>query len=265
MSRPSPPNAGEEVVLFVRERIADDGAKERRKRRGGSEVVLFVHGGSVRQVHLIGWSGGVFRVGIYAATYPEKVKTVYFYAGPASPTAPSEPPSGLPEPGYPLNLQTHEGFMQGRWDAEVGCEDQFDPAIRPVIWNTMMSFDPLGSTWGSLPWNPVASPEGGILRYPTAAFDWGWNAEMAAKVEAPSVVIVGEFDGLREPSRGLYEALGTKHKVFIEVACASHFLVWENQHEILFDTSEEWLRKGTIDGDRTGEFWVDESGRLNAQ
>jgi pimeloyl-ACP methyl ester carboxylesterase len=97
------------------------------------------------------------------------------------------------------------------------------------------------------------------------ATNWGWNADAAAMIQAPSLVIVGEFDGAREPSRQLYEALGTKHKVFIEVACASHFLVWENQHEILLETSEEWLRKGSIDGRRTGTFWVDESGRLQEQ
>jgi hypothetical protein len=163
-----------------------------------------------------------------------------------------------------MNLQTHDELMHGRWDSEIGCEDQFDPEIRPVIWNTIMAFDPLGSTWGNPPWNPVASPEGGVMRTRTAT-NWGWNADTAAMVQAPSLVIVGEVDGAREPSRQLYEALGSKRKVFIEVACASHFLVWENQHDILLETSAEWLRKGSINGHREGTFWVDETGQLNRQ
>lgn len=97
------------------------------------------------------------------------------------------------------------------------------------------------------------------------ATSWGWNVEVASRIKAPALIIVGEFDGLLESNRLLYEALGSKRKVLIEVACASHFLVWENQHEILLETSEEWLRKGSINGHRTGTFWVDETGQLNRQ
>lgn len=355
-----PANAGEEVVLFLRERVSARKVEDGHKRRGRNEIVLFVHGGTVPSVpdydlrykdynwaeflveqgfdvfmmdqsgygfsprpemddpcnvnpddqellvpnpleapcdpsypfnlttrqsdwdemhsvvnyilelrggsrlDLAGWSGGVPRIGGYAVLHPEKVDKLYFYAGGASATEPSEPPAEVPAPGFPMNLQTHDELMHGRWDSEIGCEDQFDPEIRPVIWNTIMAFDPLGSTWGNPPWNPVASPEGGVMRTRTAT-NWGWNADTAAMVQAPSLVIVGEFDGAREPSRELYEALGSKRKVFIEVACASHFLVWESQHEILLETSKEWLRKGSIDGQRKAEFWVDELGRLNLQ
>jgi pimeloyl-ACP methyl ester carboxylesterase len=355
-----PANAGEEVVLFVRERVRADKSENGNKRNGRNEIVLFLHGGTVpsvpdydlhfedynwaeylvehgfdvfmmdqsgygfsprpemddpcnvnpddqellvpnpleapcdpsypfnlttrqsdwdeidsvvnyilelrgeQRIDLAGWSGGVPRIGGYAVLHPEKVDELYFYAGAASETEPLDPPAEVPAPGFPMSLQTHDELMNDRWGSEVGCEDQFDPDIQPVIWNTIMTFDPLGSTWGSPPWNPVASPEGGVMRTRTAT-NWGWNADVAGMVQAPSLVIVGEFDGAREPSRQLYEALGTKHKVLIEVACASHFLVWENQHEILLTTSEEWLRKGSIDGHRTGTFWVDESGRLQAQ
>jgi pimeloyl-ACP methyl ester carboxylesterase len=217
-----------------------------------------------RRLNLAGWSAGVPRIGGYAVLHPENVNKLYMYAGSASATAPSEPPAEVPAPGWPMNFQTHDELMHGRWDDEVGCEDQFDPAVRPVVWNTTMSFDPLGSTWGTPPWNPVASPEGGLMRTRTST-SWGWNADAAAMVTAPSVVIVGEFDGAREPSRGLFEALGSQRKVFIEVACASHFLVWENQQKILLETSEEWFRKGSIDDVRKGEFLVDEFGQLNEQ
>jgi pimeloyl-ACP methyl ester carboxylesterase len=154
--------------------------------------------------------------------------------------------------------------MAGRWDSEVGCEDQFDPAIRPVIWNTIMAFDPLGSTWGTPPWNPVASPEGGVMRTRTST-SWGWNLDTAATIRVPALVIVGEFDGILEGSRLLYETLASKRKVLIEVACASHFLVWENQHDILLTTSKEWFSKGSVDGAREGTFWVDPEGHLSAR
>ena len=215
------------------------------------------------RIHLAGWSAGVPRVAGYAALHPEKVAKLYLYAGSVGDTESLDPPDEVPAPGFPMNLQTHDELMHGRWDSEVGCEDQFDPNIRPVVWNTIMSFDPLGSTWGSPPWNPVASPEGGVMRTRTAT-SWGWNIETAAMVEAPSLHIVGEFDA-PDRRRLLYDVIGSKHKVFIEVACASHFLVWERQHDILLETSKEWFSRGTVDGEREGTFWVDELGRIHEQ
>lgn len=226
------------------------------------DYILDLRGG--HRVHLAGWSAGVTRVAGYSLQHPEKVESLYLYAGAAGETQPTDPPPEVPAPGYPMNLQTHEELTQGRWDSEVGCEDQFDPEIRPVVWNTIMSFDPLGSTWGTPPWNPVASPEGGVMRTRTST-SWGWNVETAAMVRTPALVIVGEFDGIREGSRRLYETISSKRKVFIEVACASHFLVWENQHKILLETSKEWFRKRSIEGAQHGTFWVDAEGRIFPQ
>jgi pimeloyl-ACP methyl ester carboxylesterase len=226
------------------------------------DYILDLRGG--RRINLVGWSAGVTRAAGYAAQHPEKVNSLYLYAGFVSDAQPTDPPAEVPEPGYPLGLQTHDELMLGRWDSEVGCEDQFDPEIRPVIWNTIMAFDPLGSTWGTPPWNPVASPTGGVMRTRTST-SWGWNVDTAATVRVPALVIVGEFDGILEGSRLLYETLGSKRKVLIEVACASHFLVWENQHEILLETSREWFGKGSIDGARQGAFMVDAERNLSPQ
>jgi pimeloyl-ACP methyl ester carboxylesterase len=352
-----PANEGEDVVLYVRERVADVSKDRRHGKWGRGEIVLFVHGGTVssvpdfdlqyedhswaeylarhgfdvfmmdqsgygfsprpemddpcnvnpdeqellvpnplaepcdpsypfnlttrqsdwdeidsvvdyilelrreRRINLAGWSAGVPRVAGYAALHPEKVDRLYLYAGSVDRTEPSDPPADVPEPGYPMNLQTYQELTQGRWDSEVGCEDQFDPDIRPVIWNTIMSFDPLGSTWGTPPWNPVASPEGGVMRTRTAT-SWGWNSDMAGMVEAPSLLIAGEFD-LPQSRIDLFEDLGTDHKVLIEVACGSHFLVWENQHRILLETSKEWFLKGSIGGVRQGMLYVDTEGRIH--
>jgi hypothetical protein len=42
-------------------------------------------------------------------------------------------------------------------------------------------------------------------------------------------------------------------------------LVWENQHEILLETSREWFSKGSIDGAREGAFMVNAEGNLSPQ
>jgi len=54
-------------------------------------------------------------------------------------------------------------------------------------------------------------------------------------------------------------------KVFVHVACASHYMVWENQHMALLNASVEWLQQGTYDGQFNGAFAVDVSGQIQQE
>jgi pimeloyl-ACP methyl ester carboxylesterase len=164
-----------------------------------------------------------------------------------------------------MSLQSHEQLMNNRWDAEVGCQDQFEPDIRPVVWRTIMQFDPLGSTWLTPEYNPIASPTGGVMRTRTQNPAWGWNTNAAAQIQAPSLLIVGLFDPVRVATRGLYDVLGSEKKVRLEVACGSHFLVWERQHDVLLEASTAWFRNGQIRGATQGVFTIDERGSYHRQ
>ena len=133
--------------------------------------------------------GGGRRTGGYAARHPEKVDRLFLFAPGYSPDGPSEAPDGLPEPGVPMRLQTHETLTQGRWQDNVVCENQVDPGIRDVIWRTILSFDSFGSVWG---------PPEGVMRVRAGNSSWGWNREYAAKVTAPTLIVVG---GAGQPGR----------------------------------------------------------------
>lgn len=209
----------------------------------------------VDRVSIAGWSGGGPRGGGYAARHPEKVDKLILYAPGYNRLTPSDPPAVLPQPGFPMSLQTRPVLMEDRWQAFVQCEGQVDPGIREVIWDTIMSFDAVGRTWG---------PPEGVMRVRTAS-SWGWNAEFAARVQAPTLIIVGEQDGLFNPDVLLFEDLGTQNKVFVGVACATHFLVWETGHKILHTTSKEWLLHGSINGVRNGVLSVDPEGRVRKE
>jgi hypothetical protein len=54
--------------------------------------------------------------------------------------------------------------------------------------------------------------------------------------------------------RAAYADLGSSHKVFLDMACSSHFALWETRHEILFQASLEWLRGGTVNGMSEGSL-----------
>jgi hypothetical protein len=155
------------------------------------------------------------------------------------------------------------------WDLNGGtgapftgmCDNQYTPAIRPVITATQLNFDPLGRSWGTA----------GVRRSPVQPGPMGasgWNAKFAAQVMVPTLVIRGDLD-TAVPLGDIQDLLGdlvvVPQKVFVHVACASHYLVWENQHMILLDASVEWLRGGTYQGQFNGSFAVDAGGQIHQE
>jgi fermentation-respiration switch protein FrsA (DUF1100 family) len=58
----------------------------------------------------------------------------------------------------------------------------------------------------------------------------GWNAVFAGQISAPTLVIRGDLD-TAVPAGDIQDLLGAlvsvTQKVFVHVACASHYLVWE--------------------------------------
>jgi pimeloyl-ACP methyl ester carboxylesterase len=208
----------------------------------------------VEKVSLIAWSRGGPRAGGYAARHPEKVDKLFLYS-PAmyNRLGPSDPPP-LPEEGRLMQLGTIPDFFS-IWDGQVGCDNQFRSEIRPALRSSILDFDPVGRTWG----------DGELWRAPLQNTLWGWNAEFAQHIEAPTLIIRGEFDkqALEPPQRDLFADLGTDHKVFVKVACAAHQLVWENQHTVLLRASREWLNEGTFAEQSSGSFFVDAEGHVH--
>jgi pimeloyl-ACP methyl ester carboxylesterase len=207
----------------------------------------------VDKVSIIAWSRGGPRAGVYAARHPDKVDRLILYA-PAmyNRFGPSDPPP-LPQRGFLMQLGRIPRFFT-TWDGQVGCKNQFTPEVRPALRSAILESDPLGSTWG----------DGESWRAPLQNTLWGWNAGSARQIETPTLIIRGEFDSQapEPPQRDLFADVGTDHKVFVNVACASHYLLWETQHGVLLRASREWLREGTFDDQRTGSFYVDADGRV---
>ncbi len=202
----------------------------------------------VERVSLVGWSAGGRRTGGYAARYPDKVDKLFLFAPGYSRDGASSAPVDLPRAGVPMRLQTHDTLTQGRWQDNVACENQVDPGIRDVIWSTILAFDALGSVWG---------PPEGVMRVRAGNPSWGWNREYAAKVTAPTMIVVGEQDN--PEARGVLHAdlTGTNAKVLVTMGCATHFAVWETtQYKFMHRASLEWLTKGTYRGQSNGVYRV---------
>jgi pimeloyl-ACP methyl ester carboxylesterase len=197
----------------------------------------------VAKVNLLGWSGGGYRTGTYTSERPGKVDRLVIYASSNySRKNSSKPPAAVPAPGFPITTQSQAVVEKQRWFPFAKCADQIEPGMAEHIWQLSKVHDPQGMTWGP-----------GVMRAPTRTY-WGWNAEEAKKIRIPTLVMLGEFDGLNPSNKELYQDLGSDDKVFVSIPCGSHFLVWEHNHSALHEASRQWLTHGTFNGARRGEF-----------
>jgi pimeloyl-ACP methyl ester carboxylesterase len=204
------------------------------------------------KISLVGWSAGGPRAGGYASQNPDKVNRLFLFA--PSPPNPNLKLTDTVAEGYTTNLQTRDDLFNGRWKKEIGCgAEQADQAVQEPLWSAIMAQDRIGASWG---------PEEGVMRSPTLTA-FGWTPEMAQKLKAPMLLIVGEFDN--PTGRKLtYDLAGSPSKVLVNVDCASHFMVWEKQRKVLQDTSVEWLRDGAYQGSSSGVFRADKTGKVMA-
>jgi pimeloyl-ACP methyl ester carboxylesterase len=195
----------------------------------------------VDRVSLVAWSLGGPRSGGFTSRHPDKVQKLVLLAPAFNRTAPSSAPAKVPADGAAMNKQSREDFTSN-WDRQVGCADQYDPAVSETVWSKMLESDPVGATWGP-----------GVRRAPGTTV-WGWNAEVVAKLQVPTLMVTGAHDK-QVPSdrvRELYADLGSRQKVFVDLACSSHNAMWERNHALLFRASLEWLTQGTVNGAKEG-------------
>jgi pimeloyl-ACP methyl ester carboxylesterase len=196
----------------------------------------------VDRVHLAAWSLGGPRAGGYAARHPAKVASVILLSPAYSRNRPGEAPESLPVAGPAMTKQSKADFSAG-WDRQLGCSNQFEPAVRESVWAEMLASDPVGATWGT-----------GVRRAPRVT-TWGWSSNEVARQRTPMLLVAPETDGQVAPMRvrELYEDLGSSKKVLLNLACSSHNAMWETNRSLLFNASLEWLRNGTVEGIENGE------------
>ena len=198
---------------------------------------------NVERVSFVGWSTGTPRAGGFAALHPERVDKLVLF-GPSPYFANEAPPAEMPEAGAPTILQSREFLLHRRWQDHVRCAGQLeDPAVCEAVWRELMAVDTLGAQWG-------ANGEG-IMRAPNR-MNFGWR-ESLAKIEAPTLVLLGEFDNYAK-RMDTWHGLRAAHRLFIKVACASHFMQFERARHLLYRATDSWLRHGAVDGHAGGEY-----------
>lgn len=229
--RLGPPSYPFELVTATSEQDDIDAVVDFVRNRTGADKVF-----------LFGWSGGGFRTGTYTARHPEKVAALLIHASSNFKIDGPDTAPPLPRPGAPVQLQDRETGERRRWLAHVRDADQVEAHVPEIVWRESIALDPVGATWGP-----------GVQRAPTRTY-WGWNGRAAARLAVPTLVVVGEEDGLLDSNRALYRSLGADRKVFVARASATHFMLWEKGRRLLAETAIEWFTESTFRGADAGAF-----------
>lgn len=197
----------------------------------------------VDRVHLAAWSLGGPRAGGYAYRHPEKVVSAILLSPAYGRGRPSQRPAEVPRSGAAFTKQSWDDF-EALWNRQLGCEDQYEPAVRRTVWRAMLQSDPVGATWGT-----------GVRRAPSVT-SWGWGQEEASRQQTPMLLIAPETDGQVNPERvaELFQDLAATNKVLVHLACSSHNAMWETNRRVLYQASLEWLRTGAVQGTENGEL-----------
>ena len=195
----------------------------------------------VDKVSIVGWSQGGPRGAGYAARNPQKVGRLVMLAPAYTRTGPLDAPSPLPA-GAPMTAQSQTDFF-ANWNRQIGCPDQYDPAVGDAVWSGMLASDPVGATWGT-----------GVRRAPVVP-TWGFNQAVVAGMQIPILMVAGAQDKQIVPERvrDLFADWGATQKVIIDLACSSHNALWEKNRLLLFKASAEWLKEGRVNGVSEGE------------
>jgi pimeloyl-ACP methyl ester carboxylesterase len=193
----------------------------------------------VEKVSIVAWSRGGPRTAGYVVRHPERVRRVFALAPDYGRDWSVEIPKSVI--GAPMSVGSRKGF-EDNWKGQVGCEGQADPAVVDAVWKEGLSLDPVGAGWGG-------------VRRALPSLKYGANPQSMKSVRVPLAVAAGPFDKVVLPSvaRAYYEDAASSDKVFIDVACSSHFVMWERNHLALFKASLEWIRDGKVNGMSRGE------------
>lgn len=195
----------------------------------------------VQRVHLVAWSLGGPRAGGYAAQHGDKVGRLVLLAPAYSRNRPDVAPDPLPVAGPAFTKQSRSDFYNN-WNRQSECENQYESATAESVWQAMLDSDPVGATWGT-----------GVRRAPRTT-TWGWGPQTVAATDHDMLLVAPIHDAQVPVARvrDLFEDLGAENKVLLDLACSSHNAMWEMNHDILFADSIEWLRNGTVAGQRSG-------------
>ena len=148
----------------------------------------------VRQLVLIGWSWGTTTTGAYAAEHPEKVGKLVLVSPVWLPmTAPKFTGAYRTGTHDSVRAFTIAGIPPARV-AEISPQAQFE-----LWWAATLATDPEGARRTP----PVLRAPNGVLKDFAEIWAAGNSTYDAARIRAPTLLVVGEWDAITPPTMAL--------------------------------------------------------------
>jgi pimeloyl-ACP methyl ester carboxylesterase len=207
------------------------------------------------RVGLVGWGLGAARMGGYAALNPDKVERLALIAPAYDPNAPTKLPAPYPE-GFPIVVNEVDALLSN-WGEMTTCDDfaafeEVSAALQPSV----NRLDPVAAQWGLIP--------GPLFRSPGRVGLNGWNHATAGRVSAPTLIVVGESDSRATNVDELVDDLGAVTRLQLEVACGTHWLLWEATRRPIAEALAQFLATGEVGGRSEGTLRLDAEGTLDS-
>jgi pimeloyl-ACP methyl ester carboxylesterase len=194
------------------------------------------------RVSIVAHSIGTIPVGLFATRHPDQIERLVFF-GPATQRKLERLPSGLPSSSADL--------PQWRF---VTVKNQYDRFVlevpaghEPVLLHR--HFQPWAQAYlASDPTSSMREPASvRVPNGPLAALIDAWTGMLAydpAGIESPLLVIRGEWDTLNTELDArwlLSAATASPEKKYVEVAEATHLMLLEENREVLYRATNEFL------------------------
>ena len=205
----------------------------------GSAIDFILQRRGLSKLNLMGWSWGTVITGAYTAEKSEKIESLVLFAPPwLRPPPPSQAAS------QPLGAYVAAPPSRDRLQAGAPEDRRQDLMPEFETWSAAaIATDPVGSTQSP----PVLRSPAGTVQDTRNYWQAGKPYYDPAKIKVPTLVIVGEWDGLTRPdgAQAIFHRLPSgPDKRFVEIGEATHLALLEKNRMELFREVQLFIDRG---------------------
>jgi pimeloyl-ACP methyl ester carboxylesterase len=194
----------------------------------------------VNKLNLMGWSWGTAIMGRYATQNSAKVNRLVLYAPPWI----RKGPTSTPEPLGAYQAWTME---QAKSRLQTGAPEEKKKDLMPTTWfqawsRAVLATDPVGARQTP----PVVRTPNGTVQDTQDYWFAGKPLWEPSEITAPTLIVVGEWDGLNLTSwQGVFDRLtNAKYKRAVHIGQGTHLVFLEKNRIHLFCEVQLFLDEG---------------------
>jgi pimeloyl-ACP methyl ester carboxylesterase len=197
----------------------------------------------VSKLNLVGWSWGTVIMGAYAADHPDKVERLVLYAPVWVRLSPAPQAASRPLGAYVETqmARTRERLQAG---APEDRKNELMPARWFEAWSTaVLATDPVGSKQAP----PVLRSPAGVAQDNRNYWDAGKPYYDPAKIKAPTLLVVAEWDYRVPDAQALFHKLPNgSDKRLVQIGEGTHVVMLEKNRMQLFQEVQFFLDRARL-------------------